>query len=170
MLFPPGSPSAPGAAACPGSLRGKSSSWGVGPCSPAEGQGGLLVLSHLTCTKNHSIRANRAAKMFRRSSSAFPSQSNHCTLITSDAHLLNLCQKSSSDGDLTASLDIAIVIKFIPVFDLSPLQFLSITLCPREIETNSFPSSLQQHFALSQALLLPPRSGHQLFMMQGAWA
>ena len=105
--------------------------------------------------------------MFRRSSSAFLPQSNHCTLIIPDARLLKLCQKSSSDGDLTTSLGITIVIKCTPVSNLSLLQCSSITLCLSQTQTRSFPSSLQQYFVLLQALILPPDSGHELFVMAG---
>lgn len=88
--------------------RGESSSWGLCHSSAAEGQDGLLA-----CRISCLIRANRSGKMFRRSSGAFLLQSNHCTLGTTDALLLKLSQKSSSDN-LATSLGLIIVIKGTP--------------------------------------------------------
>lgn len=108
--------------------------------------------------------------MFRRSSSIFLLQSNHCTLITPDAHLLKFCPKSSSDGDFTASLGVTIAIECTPVSNLSLLQCSLVTFCLSQTETRPFPFSLQQYFALSQAFILPcpqPHSGHELFIVQG---
>lgn len=115
-------------------------------------------MNHFTCTKNHLVRANRAGRMFRRSSSAFLLQSNHCMLITPDAHLLKLCQDSSSGGDLPASLGITIVIKCTPVSNLSLLQCSYINLSQADRDLCSS--------ILCCRRLSLPRSGHGLFVMQ----
>ena len=76
-------------------------------------------------------------------------------LITFDAHLLKLCQKSASDGYLTTPPGVTIGIKCTPVSNLGLLQCSSITLCLSQTETRLFPLSLQQYYALLQALILP---------------